>query len=181
LKLKLGREGDLERVAAIRAAAPDCRLVIDANTGWSLEQLQHYLPRLKEFGVEMVEQPLPPGQDHLLEQVDPIIPLTADESCIDRSSLPRLVGRYQAVNIKLDKSGGMTEALELASEAKALGFELMVGCMIGTSLAMAPALLLAQQARWVDLDAPLLLSEDRSEGLRYEGSRVHPPTPALWG
>ena len=181
LKLKLGREGDIERVAAVRAAAPDTRLVIDANTGWSLEQLQDYLPKLAELGVEMVEQPLPPGQDHLLEQVDPILPIAADESCIDRSSLPNLQGRYQVVNIKLDKTGGMTEALELAREAREQGFEIMVGCMIGTSLAMAPALLLAQQARWVDLDGPLLLAEDRTEGLRYEDSQVYPATAALWG
>ncbi len=181
LKLKLGREGDIERVAAVRAAAPDTRLVIDANTGWSLEQLQDYLPKLAELGVEMVEQPLPPEQDHLLEQVDPIIPIAADESCLDRSSLPNLLGRYQVVNIKLDKTGGMTEALELAKEAQAQGFEIMVGCMIGTSLAMAPAHLLAQQARWVDIDGPLLLAEDRCDSLRYEGSLVYPATSVLWG
>jgi len=181
LKLKLGREGDLERVAAVRAAAPDCRLVIDANTGWSLQQLQAYLPELAKLGVEMVEQPLPPGQDHLLEQVDPILPIAADESCIDRSSLANLRGRYQVVNIKLDKTGGMTEALELARQARSEGFEIMVGCMIGTSLAMAPAMLLAQQARWVDLDGPLLLADDRPDALRYDGSQVHPATATLWG
>lgn len=180
LKLKLGREGDIERVAAVRAAAPDTRLVIDANTGWSLEQLKDYLPKLAELGVEMVEQPLPPCQDHLLEGIDPIIPIAADESCIDRSSLPELVGRYQIVNIKLDKTGGMTEALALLHEAKSLGFEIMVGCMIGTSLAMAPALLLAQQARWVDIDGPILLSKDRDGGLGYHGSTVH-PAEGLWG
>ncbi len=181
LKLKLGREGDIERVAAVRAAAPDSRLVIDANTGWSLEQLKGYLPKLAELGVEMVEQPLPPEQDHLLELIEPIIPIAADESCLDRRSLPNLRGRYQVVNIKLDKTGGMTEALELAKEAQAQGFEIMVGCMIGTSLAMAPALLLAQQARWVDIDGPLLLAEDRCDGLRYEGSEVYPGPSSLWG
>lgn len=181
LKLKLGREGDIERVAAVRAAAPETRLIIDANTGWSLEQLQEYLPQLARLGVEMVEQPLPPGQDHLLELIDPIIPIAADESCLDRSSLPKLHGRYQVINIKLDKTGGMTEALELAKAAKSLGFEIMVGSMIGTSLAMAPALLLAQQARWVDLDGPLLLSRDREDALKYQGSTVHPATAALWG
>ncbi|WP_027858580.1 N-acetyl-D-Glu racemase DgcA [Marinobacterium jannaschii] len=181
LKLKLGRPGDVERVAAVRAAAPDCRLMIDANTGWSLAQLQEYLPKLAALGVEMIEQPLPPEQDHLLDQVEPIIPIAADESCLDRSSLPRLQGRYQVVNIKLDKTGGMTEALALAKAATEQGFEIMVGCMIGTSLAMTPALLLAQQARWVDLDGPLLLAEDRSDGLRYEGSRLHPPATPLWG
>lgn len=181
LKLKLGREGDIERVAAVRAAAPNTRLVIDANTGWSLEQLKDYLPKLAELGVEMVEQPLPPGQDHLLEQIDPIIPIAADESCIDRSSLPELVGRYQIVNIKLDKTGGMTEALALLEDAQALGFDIMIGCMIGTSLAMAPAMLLAQQARWVDIDGPLLLSKDRDNGLIYQGSQVIAPDVAVWG
>lgn len=181
LKLKLGREGDIERVAAVRAAAPDTRLVIDANTGWSLEQLQDYLPKLAKLGVEMVEQPLPPAQDHLLELVDPIIPIAADESCIDRSSLPGLKGRYQIVNIKLDKTGGMTEALELMKEAQSQGFDIMVGCMIGTSLAMAPALLLAQQARWVDIDGPLLLSKDRADGLIYQGSTVLPAESDIWG
>ncbi len=181
LKLKLGREGDLERVAAVRAAAPDTRLIIDANTGWSLAQLQDYLPRLAELGVEMVEQPLSPDDDHQLAQIDPVIPLAADESCLDRSSLARLKGLYQVVNIKLDKTGGMTEALALADEARAQGFEIMVGCMIGTSLAMAPALLLAQQARWVDIDGPLLLAQDREGGMRYQGSVVHPPAAALWG
>lgn len=181
LKLKLGREGDVERVAAVRAAAPETRLVIDANTGWSLQQLQEYLPQLAELGVEMVEQPLPPGQDHLLELIDPVIPIAADESCLDRTSLPKLVGRYQVVNIKLDKTGGMTEALELAKQARHLDFEIMVGCMIGTSLAMAPALLLAQQARWVDIDGPLLLTEDRAGGLDYRGSEVHPATQGFWG
>ncbi|MCW8331417.1 dipeptide epimerase [Photobacterium sp. SDRW27] len=181
LKLKLGREGDIERVAAVRTAAPDARLVIDANTGWSLAQLQEYLPELAKLGVEMVEQPLPPEQDHLLELIDPIIPIAADESCIDRRSLPQLKGRYQIVNIKLDKTGGMTEALELMKEAKSQGFDIMVGCMIGTSLAMAPALLLAQQARWVDIDGPLLLAGDRADGLIYQGSTVHPAKSGMWG
>ncbi|NVK41742.1 MAG: dipeptide epimerase [Oceanospirillaceae bacterium] len=181
LKLKLGREGDVERVAAVRAAAPDTRLIIDANTGWSLEQLKDYLPKLAALGVELIEQPLPPGQDHLLEGLTPIVPIAADESCLDRSSLPELMGRYQVVNIKLDKTGGMTEALELAKAAREQGFEIMVGCMIGTSLAMAPALLLAQQARWVDLDGPLLLSRDRDDGLRYEGSTIHPSAGGIWG
>lgn len=180
LKLKLGREGDVERVAAVRAAAPNTRLIIDANTSWSLTQLQQYMPKLVELGVEMIEQPLPPEQDHLLEQVAAIIPIAADESCLDRSSLPQLIGRYQVINIKLDKTGGMTEALALAEEAKSLGFEIMVGCMIGTSLAMAPALLLAQQARWVDIDAPLLLAEDREQAMLYKGSTVYPASPQLW-
>ena len=141
---KLGREGDLERVRAVREAAPNTRLVIDANTGWSFAQLCDYLPELAKLGVEMVEQPLSSEEEHLLETITPALPITADESCIDRTSLASLKGRYQAVNIKLDKTGGMTEALALLKEAQDMGFEVMVGCMIGTSLAMAPALLLAQ-------------------------------------
>ncbi len=180
LKLKLGREGDLERVKAVRNAAPNVRLVIDANTGWSFEQLKNYLPELSKLGVEMVEQPLKEEDEHLLETLTPELPITADESCIDRSSLAKLKGRYQAVNIKLDKTGGMTEALALLKEAQEMGFEIMVGCMIGTSLAMAPALLLAQQARWVDIDGPLLLSEDRSPALDYQHSQVR-PNQAVWG
>ena len=180
LKLKLGREDDLARVQAIRAAAPDTRLVIDANTGWSFEQLEAYLPQLALLGVEMIEQPLGPAEEHLLEGLSPEIPLVADESCLDRSSLAALKGRYQAINIKLDKTGGMTEAIALLNEAQQQGFDIMVGCMVGTSLAMAPALLLAQQARWVDIDGPLLLSKDRLPALRYEGSIVH-PVEGVWG
>ncbi|WP_428775357.1 N-acetyl-D-Glu racemase DgcA, partial [Vibrio sp.] len=180
LKLKLGRSGDLDRVRAVREAAPDTRLVIDANTGWNFTQLCDYLPELAQLGVEMVEQPLPFEQEHLLETITPELPITADESCIDRTSLAALKGRYQAVNIKLDKTGGMTEALALLKEAQAQGFEVMVGCMIGTSLAMAPALLLAQHARWVDIDGPLLLSEDRSPALNYRDSVVE-PTEGVWG
>lgn len=180
LKLKLGREGDLERVKAVREAAPNVRLVIDANTGWSFGQLKAYLPELAKLGVEMVEQPLNDQEEHLLETITPELPITADESCIDRSSLANLKGRYQAVNIKLDKTGGMTEALDLLKDAQDMGFEIMVGCMIGTSLAMAPALLLAQQARWVDIDGPLLLSKDRSPSLHYHQSQVE-PNQAVWG
>ncbi len=139
-----------------------------------------YLPELAKLGVEMVEQPLAFEEEHLLETITPILPITADESCIDRTSLAALKGRYQAVNIKLDKTGGMTEALALLKEAQAMGFEVMVGCMIGTSLAMAPALLLAQQARWVDIDGPLLLSEDRSPSLHYRDSVVE-PSEGVWG
>ena len=181
LKLKLGRDGDLERVEAVHQAAPNCRLVIDANTGWTLAQLKQYLPRLKQLGVEMVEQPLPVGQDWQLKGLNPELPICADESCIDRTSLDQLEGCYQVVNVKLDKTGGMTEALALIKEAKSRGFEVMVGCMIGTSLAMAPALLLAQEAKWVDIDGPLLLAKDHADGLVYEGSNVHPPTADFWG
>ena len=181
LKLKLGRDGDLERVAAVHNAAPNCRLVIDANTGWTIEQLKSYLPRLKQLGVEMVEQPLPVGQDWQLKGLDSILPICADESCIDRTSLDQLEGCYQVVNVKLDKTGGMTEALALIKEAKARGFEVMVGCMIGTSLAMAPALLLAQVAKWVDIDGPLLLANDHADGLVYQGSNVQPAAASFWG
>ncbi|MBR7890164.1 dipeptide epimerase [Marinomonas sp. A79] len=180
LKLKLGRDGDLERVRAIRAAAPNTRLVIDANTGWSFAQLEEYLPHLVNLGVEMIEQPLPPLEEHLLSGLNPAIPIVADESCLDRSSLPMLMGRYQAINIKLDKTGGITEGLALLEEGQKLGFDIMVGCMIGTSLAMAPALLLAQQARWVDIDGPLLLSRDRDPALHYEGSTVN-FVKGVWG
>ncbi|MEH6442651.1 MAG: N-acetyl-D-Glu racemase DgcA [Oceanospirillaceae bacterium] len=180
LKLKLGSDGDLLRVAAVHHAAPNCRLIIDANTSWSLEQLKEYLPQLAKLGVEMIEQPLPVGQDHLLEGLNPQIPITADESCLDRSSLPQLRGRYQAINIKLDKTGGITEALSLLRAAQDEGFEIMVGCMLGTSLAMAPALLIAQAARWVDLDGPLLLSADRPAALEYKGSTVLPASAELW-
>lgn len=180
LKLKLGSEGDIERVRAVRSAAPIPRLVIDANTRWSFSQLKQYLPELKALGVEMVEQPLSPDEEHLLEGFDSPIPIVADESCIDRTSLPILRKRYQGINIKLDKTGGMTEALALLKEAKAANFEVMVGCMLGTSLAMAPALLLAQEARWVDIDGPLLLSEDRTPSLAYHDGEVT-PIEGVWG
>lgn len=183
LKLKLGqKDGDLDRVRAVREAAPNCRLVIDANTGWRFEQLEAYLPILAELGVEMVEQPLSVEEEHRLAEIDPVIPITADESCIDRSSLEALRGRYQAVNVKLDKTGGFTEAQALIREAKAMGFDVMVGCMVGTSLAMAPALLLAQEARWVDIDGPLLLAKDRESGLHYDSdSRVSIVGEPIWG
>lgn len=181
LKLKLGRKGDPERVAAVRAAAPDARISVDANTGWSEQQLRDYLPPLKALGVELVEQPFPVGEDAALDNIERIIPIAADESCLDRNSLDGLVGRYDFVNIKLDKTGGLTEALELAAAAKAKGFGVMVGCNIGTSLAMAPAMLVAQLAAFVDLDGPLLLAKDRTPGLHYDGSSIAPPTPELWG
>ena len=181
LKLKLGRDGDPERVAAVREAAPDARISVDANTGWSARQLRDYLPRLKDLGVELVEQPFPVGEDAALDDIERIIPIAADESCLDRNSLDGLVGRYDFVNIKLDKTGGLTEALELAAAARAKGFGIMVGCNIGTSLAMAPAMLVAQLAAFVDLDGPLLLAKDRDPGLRYDGSSIAPPVPELWG
>ncbi len=182
LKLKLGRaEGDLDRVRAVRAAAPDARLTVDANTGWTRDQLGELMAPLGELGVTLIEQPLPPGRDGELDGLPRPVPLAADESCTDRGSLPALLGRYDLVNIKIDKAGGLTEALALAAEAKAAGLGIMVGCNLGTSLAMAPGLLLAQGAVEVDLDGPLLLARDRAPALRYQGSRVHPPDPALWG
>ncbi len=181
LKLKLGREGDPDRVAAVREAAPAARISVDANTGWSEVQFRDYLPKLAALGVELVEQPFAPGQDAILEGFKSSIPLAADESCLDRASLSQLAGKYDYVNVKLDKAGGLTEALALVREAKSLGFGIMVGCNIGTSLAMAPGMVVAQFASFVDLDGPLLLAKDREPGLRYEGSTILPPDPALWG
>jgi L-Ala-D/L-Glu epimerase len=181
LKLKLTGDGDLERVRAVRRAAPASRLIVDANEGWSERHLTEIMPALAEFGVELIEQPLPAGEDEALARVPHPVPVCADEACHTTADLDRLVGKYDAVNIKLDKTGGLTEALALSQAARARGFKIMVGCMIGTSLAMAPAMLIAQGAEIVDLDAPLLLAADRVPGLRYDGSTVYPPEPALWG
>lgn len=181
LKLKLGGGGDVERVCAVRRAAPQSRLIVDVNEGWDERQLREAMPALVELGVELIEQPLPAAADDALAGLSRPIPLCADESCHTRADLDRLAGKYDAVNIKLDKAGGLTEALALADAAAARGLRVMVGCMVGTSLATAPALLVAQRARWVDLDAPLLLAADRVPGLRYDGSTVYPPAPALWG
>jgi L-Ala-D/L-Glu epimerase len=181
LKLKLTGAGDLDRVRAVRAGAPDARLIVDANEAWTLDHLRDYGPILAELGVALIEQPLPAGQDEALATLPHPVPLCADESCHTSADLPDLVGRYDYVNIKLDKTGGLTEALILLSAARAGGFKIMVGCMVGSSLAMAPAMLLAQGAEFVDLDAPLLLARDRQPGLRYEGSVVYPPKPNLWG
>lgn len=181
LKLKVTGDGDIERVRAVRRAAPATRLIVDANEGWSERHLTEVMPALAEFGVELIEQPLPAGADEVLARVPHPIPVCADESCHTAADLDELAGRYDAVNIKLDKTGGLTEALRLAEAARGRGFKIMVGCMIGTSLAMAPALLIAQQAAVVDLDGPLLLAADRVPGLRYDGSTVYPPEPALWG
>jgi L-alanine-DL-glutamate epimerase-like enolase superfamily enzyme len=182
LKIKLGAPaGDLERIAAVRAAAPDATLIADANEGWSEANLDGNLDACAEAGFALVEQPLPAAKDEALRGRRRPVPLCADESVHDRHGLDRLVGLYDAINVKLDKTGGLTEALALAGDAERLGFALMIGCMVGTSLAMAPALLLAPRARFVDLDGPLLLARDRANGLRYEGSIVHPPSPSLWG
>jgi L-alanine-DL-glutamate epimerase-like enolase superfamily enzyme len=181
LKIKLGGEGDLDRLAVVREAAPAATLIVDANEGWSTGNLAENLAACARAGVALVEQPLPADDDAALMEVPRPIPVCADESAHTRASLPALVGKYDAVNIKLDKTGGLTEALAMAREARTTGFAIMAGCMVGTSLAMAPALLLAQDAAYVDLDGPLLLARDREEGLTYEGSLVHPPSLRLWG
>jgi L-Ala-D/L-Glu epimerase / N-acetyl-D-glutamate racemase len=181
LKIKLGGEGDGERVAAVSRAAPDAELIIDANEAWTPANLEPNLEACAAAGVTLVEQPLPAGADEMLERIRHPIPICADESVHDRTSLDGLRARYEAINIKLDKTGGLTEALALADAARALGFDLMVGCMVATSLSMAPAMLLTPQARFVDLDGPLLLACDRHHALRYEGSLVYPPEVALWG
>jgi L-Ala-D/L-Glu epimerase len=181
LKIKLGGPDDPACIAAVRRAAPRAELIVDANEGWTEASLAQNLAACADAGVTLVEQPLPAGSDALLARIKRPLPICADESVHDRASLEALVGRYDAVNIKLDKTGGLTEALAMAAEAQRLGFALMAGCMVATSLAMAPALLLAQRARVVDLDGPLLLARDRPEGLRYDGSLVHPATPELWG
>ncbi|MEM1343060.1 MAG: N-acetyl-D-Glu racemase DgcA [Pseudomonadota bacterium] len=181
LKLKLGGEGDLERVAAVREAAPEARLSVDANTGWSDAHMAAYPEPLAALGVELIEQPFPPGEDHRLDGIASPIPLAADESCLDRNSLSALEGRYKYINIKIDKAGGLTEALALAKAARAKGFSIMVGCNVATSLSMAPGVVLGQLARFVDLDGPLLLARDRSPSLAYDGATLHPPDPTLWG
>jgi L-Ala-D/L-Glu epimerase / N-acetyl-D-glutamate racemase len=182
LKVKLGGGADDgKRIAAVRQAAPRAELIVDANEGWSADDLERNVAACAEAGVTLIEQPLPEGADAALARVKRPIPVCADESVRDRASLDALAGRYDAVNIKLDKAGGLTEALALAAEAERRGFIVMVGCMVATSLAMAPAMLVAQRARVVDLDGPLLLAKDRPEGLRYEGSLAYPPEPALWG
>ncbi|HME30622.1 MAG TPA: N-acetyl-D-Glu racemase DgcA [Pseudolabrys sp.] len=181
LKIKLGGEGDPARIAAVRAAAPKAILIVDANEGWNEANLVANFAACAEAGVVLVEQPLPEGRDQALAQMQRPIPVCADESIHDRSSLLALAGKYDAVNVKLDKAGGLTEALAVVAEAQRQDYTIMVGCMVATSLAMAPAILLAQQARFVDLDGPLLLSIDRAHGLRYGDSLVFPPSPSLWG
>jgi L-alanine-DL-glutamate epimerase-like enolase superfamily enzyme len=181
LKIKLGGDGDGERIVAVRKAAPESELIVDANEAWTAHNLEQNLAECAEVGVTLVEQPLPAGKDEALARIRRPLAVCADESVHDRATLAGLRERYDAVNIKLDKTGGLTEALAMADAARALGFEIMVGCMVATSLAMAPAMLLAQDARYVDLDGPLLLARDREGGLRYEESLVYPPEPALWG
>jgi L-alanine-DL-glutamate epimerase-like enolase superfamily enzyme len=181
LKLKLGREGDVERLRLIRAAAPASRLIIDANEGWTSGELPLLLQTCAAVGVELVEQPLPAADDEALLHITHDVPVCADESTHDRRNLHKLVGKYDAINIKLDKTGGLTEALALAQAAKGLNFRIMVGCMLSTSLAMAPAMLVAQFAQVIDLDGALLLARDRNPGITYDGSLMYPPEPDLWG
>jgi L-alanine-DL-glutamate epimerase-like enolase superfamily enzyme len=181
LKIKLGGDSDSQRIRAVRKEAPESELIVDANEAWTADNLEKYLYECAEAGVTLVEQPLPAGQDGLLATIRRPLAVCADESVHDRASLAGLRDRYDAVNIKLDKTGGLTEALAMADAARDLGFEIMVGCMVGTSLAMAPAMLLTQRARYIDLDGPLLLAKDRDHGLHYKGSTVFPPDASLWG
>ena len=181
LKIKLGGEDDMARLEAVRKGAPDTRIIVDANEGWTPELYTALAPALLRLGVEVVEQPLPAGADDMLAEIERPLPVCADESCHDRESLPALKGKYDMANIKLDKTGGLTEALALKSAALSEGYTLMIGCMVGTSLAMAPATLLAQGAQIVDLDGPLLLARDRTAPLRYDEHGVYPPTAELWG
>ncbi|QJB57474.1 N-acetyl-D-Glu racemase DgcA [Pseudodesulfovibrio sp. zrk46] len=181
LKIKLGTEEDITRIEAVRQGAPDARIIVDANEGWTPESYSHMAPVLVRLGVDMVEQPLPADDDDALLKLDRILPVCADESCHDRSSLPNLKGKYDMINIKLDKTGGLTEALLLKEMAIKEGYQVMVGCMVGSSLAMAPATLVAQGVDIVDLDGPLLLAKDRPNGLKYEEGNVFPPESNFWG
>ncbi|MBP0482609.1 N-acetyl-D-Glu racemase DgcA [Sagittula salina] len=181
LKIKLGTPDDMPRLEAVRRGAPEAKIIVDANEGWSARVYAELCPHLLRLGVALVEQPLPAGADEALIGLERPVPLCADESCHDRASLSGLKGKYDMVNIKLDKTGGLTEALALRDAARAEGHGVMVGCMVGSSLAMAPAVLVAQGAEVVDLDGPLLLAEDRSVPLVYDAQGVHPPERGLWG
>ena len=181
LKIKLGTPNDMPRLEAVRKGAPNSEIIVDANEGWDAELYSQLAPELVRLGVKLVEQPLPADQDGDLIGLPRPLPICADESCHDRKSLEKLIGKYDLVNIKLDKTGGLTEALLLKNKALEAGFKIMVGCMVGSSLAMAPATLIAQNATFVDLDGPLLLAHDRRHGLLYDESWVHPPVKDLWG
>ena len=181
LKIKLGTPNDMPRLEAVRKGAPNSEIIVDANEGWNAELYSFLAPELVRLGVKLVEQPLPADNDNDLIGLPRPLPICADESCHDRKSLEKLVGKYDFVNIKLDKTGGLTEALQLKNEALEAGFKIMVGCMVGSSLAMAPATLIAQNATFVDLDGPLLLAQDRQNGLLYNESWVHPPVKDFWG
>ena len=181
LKLKVGTPDDLDRLMAVRNAAPDAKLVIDANEGWTIDDYQLLIGHLVDMNIALIEQPFPAGQDACLSNLDRPIPICADESVHTSEDLPALVGKYDCLNIKLDKSGGLTTAIDLKAKAQAMGFDIMVGCMVGTSLAMAPALLLASDATLVDLDGPLLLTKDRDTPISYDARGMHPAPAELWG
>ena len=181
LKIKLGTPNDMPRLEAVRKGAPNSKIIVDANEGWDAETYTKLAPDLVRLGVQLVEQPLPADKDDALIGLPRPLPICADESCHDRNSLPKLIGKYDFVNIKLDKTGGLTEALYLKNKALEDGFKIMVGCMVGSSLAMAPATLIAQNATFVDLDGPLLLAKDRDYGLFYDESLVYSPKKELWG
>ena len=181
LKLKLAGSQDLERVKAVHQAAPKADLIVDANEGWKVEDYKALVPRLRLLGVKLIEQPFPADDDMHLLEVEHVVPICADESCHDLTTMRTLKGRYEAVNIKLDKAGGLTEALAMVQEAKRLEFQIMVGCMVATSLAMAPAFLVAQHAQFVDLGGPLLLAQGRPQGIQFSGSTMHAPSAELWG
>ena len=181
LKIKLTGDGDLDRINYIRKNAPDSRLIVDANEGWEINHYQNFIPEFVKLGVELIEQPFPAENDNLLKELDHPIPICADESCHDRTDLPNLIGLYEFINIKLDKTGGLTEAIHLQNEAESKGFKTMVGCMSCTSLGIAPAFIIAQRAKIVDLDAPLYLYDDRNSPIKYDLSKVYPPKRDLWG
>lgn len=181
LKLKLSGNADIERIAAVRRGAPGARIIVDANESWGDLDIEREAHSLKPFNIELIEQPVPAGEEHLLERVRSPIPFCADESLHDMATLERCLGRFQLINIKLDKCGGLTEALVLADAAKAAGMGLMTGCMLSTSLGIAPAFAVAAQSQYADLDGPLLLASDRKNGLHFEGSDIYPPDPKLWG
>ncbi len=181
LKLKLTGDGDVERVAAVRRAAPAARLIADANEAWDIDQFINVAPALAELGVEMIEQPLPAADDMVLASLEHPVPVCADESCHTSGDVLGVTERYDMVNLKLDKTGGLTEALHFVTAARESGLDLMIGCMMCTSLGIAPATLLGHDTRYNDLDAPLWLAQDREHKLAFEGSIVQPPLPELWG
>ena len=182
LKIKLGGGNeDLERIKSVRKFAPQSDIIVDANEGWSLDEYNYLMPHFVEAKIKMIEQPFPSQYDGELKNINRPIPICADESCHDTSSLEKCIGKYDVINIKLDKTGGLTEALKLKKNAELHNFDIMVGCMVGSSLAMAPAIYVAQNVKWVDLDGPLLLSEDRKNPLKYSNSKIHPPLKDLWG
>jgi L-Ala-D/L-Glu epimerase len=181
LKLDLLSIHEFDRLLAVKTAAPACRLIIDAHQGWTPETLAHALPTLAEAGIELIEDPLPPAQDAALAGFKHLMPICANRTCSDRASLPALRGLYDAINIELDRTGGLTEALALAEQARDEGFRIKVGCRLGSSLGAAPAAIVGQDADWIDLDTPLLLARDRQPGLRFDGSLLYPPSVSLWG